>query len=245
MHYVNPAFPALQWAGEMLRLGIVAQVSLLNCLNAGAVILRAEVCREPLCNGRGRGKAGWVLLAAFAVFAVAARAADPAVSVVPPPAWISPLPFQRLTKAADLNSGLASRLLLSDLQINGRTREAFQHEARQLLTREGAQDITHFFIAFNPSRQSLLLHWVRIWRGSNVLNELDLERVKVTQPERDLDRYLFAGQQTAVLALEDVRAGDIVEYACTIRGEDPAGGAKCRAPFCCGSTSRWNAWPPG
>ena len=210
----------------MLCLGTVAQVSFLNRVNAGAVILRSEVCREAFFNGKGRGKARWFLLAAFTVLAVSARAADPSVSLAPPPDWVAPLAFQRLSRPEDLNSGLASRLLLSDFQINTRTRETFQHEARQLLTRAGVEDGSHLYIDFDPGHQSLVFHWLRIWRGTNTLNELDLDRVTLNQPERDPDRFLFTGGKTAMLLLEDARPGDIVEYACTIRGEDPAGGGK-------------------
>jgi len=177
-------------------------------------------------SGRRRGKAGWFLLAAFSVFAAGARAADPAVSVADCPAWVSPLPFQRLTKPAELNSGLPSHLLLSDQQVNGRTREIFEHEARQALTAEGAQNSSRLAIDFDPGRQSLVFHWVRIWRGTNAINKLDLESVQVVPPERDAGWYLFTGQQTAQLTLGDVRAGDIVEYACTIRWKDAAGGGR-------------------
>ncbi len=196
----------------------------LNPLNAGADILRSDVCRETVLHGRCRGKARWFF--ALAVLAGVAQAADPGVSLAPCSPWIAPLAFQRLTKAEDLNSGLESRLLLRDVQVNARTQETFHHEARQLLTREGVQNSSHLSIDFNPSRQSLVLHWARIWRGPNTFDKLDLEKVRVIQPERDLDQYLFTGEKTALLLLDDVRAGDIVDYAWTIQGDNPAGGAK-------------------
>lgn len=177
-------------------------------------------------NGKDRAKAGWLFLAVFFVFAMAARAADPGVAVAAPSAWISPLAFQRLTKPADTNSGLGSRLLLRDLQIHARAQETFQHEARQLLNREGVQSGSRLAIDFDPSRQSLVLHWIRIWRGTNVFNELDPGKIKVIEPERDLDRYLFTGKKTALLLLDDARAGDIVDFAWTLRGENAGGGAK-------------------
>ena len=157
---------------------------------------------------------------------MAARAADPGVSVAAPSAWISPLPFQRLTKPEDTDSGLGSRLLLRDLQINAQARETFQHEARQLLSREGVQSGSRLSIDFDPTRQSLVFHWVRICRGSNVFNELDPGKIKVIEPERDVDRYLFTGEKTALLLLDDVRVGDIVDFAWTLRGENSGGGGK-------------------
>jgi hypothetical protein len=166
------------------------------------------------------------LLAAILVLAMAARGADPAVSVAAPAGWISPLPFQRLTRPEDTNSGLGSHLLLRDLQINASAQETFQHEARQLLTLEGVQSGSRLSIDFDPSRQSLLLHWARICRGSKVFNELDPGKIKVIEPERDVDRYLFTGEKTALMLLEDVRVGDIVDFAWTLRGGNAGGGAK-------------------
>lgn len=196
----------------------------MNRLNAGADILRSKICRESVLNGRRRGKAGWFL--ALALLAAVARAADPLVSVAPPSAWVSPLPFQRLTKPEDLKSGRESRLLLRDVQINARDQATFLHEARQLLTSAGVQDGSRITVDFNPSRQSLILHWVRIWRGTNSFNELDPEKVKIIQPERNLEQSLFTGEKTALLFLEAVQTGDIVEFACTVRGANPSGGAK-------------------
>jgi hypothetical protein len=210
----------------MLGFGCGSNANFLNRLNAGSDILRWKVCREAVVSGRCRGKAGRVFAALFCLCAMAARAADPAVSVAAPSGWISPLPFQRLTRPEDTNSGLTSHLLLRDLQINAQARETFQHEARQLLTLEGVQSGSRLSIDFDPSRQSLFLHWARIWRGSNAFNELDLGKIKVIQPERDVDRFLFTGEKTALLLLEDVRVGDIVDFAWTLRGENAGGGAK-------------------
>jgi transglutaminase-like putative cysteine protease len=154
------------------------------------------------------------------------RAADPIISVAPPTAWISPVAFQRSANPPELESGEESRLLLADRQINAQTSESFLHEARQLLTAEGAQNNSSIAIDFDTNQQSLVFHWVKVWRGSNFLNRLDPDQVKVIQPERDWDRDLFNGQKSAVLPLEDVRAGDILDYAYTVRGDTPLGAGK-------------------
>jgi hypothetical protein len=151
---------------------------------------------------------------------MAARA-EPGVTEAPAPPWITLLTFQRLTRLEDMASG-GSRLLLRDIQINARTQETFHHEARQLLTGEGVQHGSQISVDFSPGRQSLALHWVKIWRGANSIGKLNLASVKVIEPERALDEYLFTGEKRALLLLDDVRAGDIVDYAFTIRGEDPA-----------------------
>jgi transglutaminase-like putative cysteine protease len=192
-------------------------------LNARSYISRSEQSAD---RGRRHRNAAWFLLAVSLALPVAALAADPAVSIAVPSAWVSPLPFQRLTKPDETNSGLGSRLLLRDVQINALTHETFFHQARQLLSPQGVQTGSQISIDFDAGRQALVLHWVRVLRGPNVVNELDLTRVKIIQPERDLDQYLFTGEQSALLILDDVRVGDIVEFACSIRGESAGSGAK-------------------
>ena len=218
-------FPAFQRGGVMVCFGVGPKARFLNRLNAGANILRSKFCRVTVATAMCRGNAGRLLLALFCLLAAAARAADPAVSIAAPSAWVASLPFQRLTKPDDTNSGPGSRLLLRDVQINALTHETFHHEARQLLSPQGVQTGSQLSIDFDAARQSLLLHWARVWRGANVVNELDLAKVKIIQPERDLDHYLFTGEQTALLILDDVRVGDIVEFACSLRGESAGSGA--------------------
>jgi transglutaminase-like putative cysteine protease len=141
--------------------------------------------------------------------------------VAPPSKWIVPLPFERLSKQTKIDLGEEQHWLLLNRQINGQENEFYSHSVRQILTSAGVQKGSHISIEFDPTYQSLTLHWVRLWRGTNLLNRLDLAKIKVIQQERELDQYLFNGEQSAVLLLEDVRAGDIVDYAFTIRGHNP------------------------
>jgi hypothetical protein len=150
--------------------------------------------------------------------------ADESVSIGPQPDWVVPLTFQRLAAAHTTNGGAQTDLLLRDVQVNQKTGENFQHEARQLLTGQGVQSGSQLSIEFDPTCQSLVLHWVKLWRGTNSFNRLDLDRVKVIQPESSLDDYLFTGRKTALLLLDDVRPGDIIDYGCTIRGNFLLGG---------------------
>src|ERR1035438_6110854 len=105
-------------------------------MKAIADISRPKVGRKTVPGGRRRGQVHWFLIAALSLLFAISRAADSSVSVAPPSPWISPLPFQRLTNSEDLNSGLESRLLLRDLQVNASIQETFHHEARQLLDRK-------------------------------------------------------------------------------------------------------------
>jgi hypothetical protein len=189
-------------------------------------MMRTGICGGGVLRGRRPGGAGGVLLAACCALAGIGGAAESPVWVGPPSEWVAPLRFQARAVAPEADAGRDSRLLLEDCQINARTNEVFHHVARELWSLEGVQNHSHLSIDFDTNCQTLVLHWVRVWRGTNALNRLDLTNLTVIQRARELDQYLFSGAQTAMLVLEDARAGDVLDYAYTIRGATPVGSGK-------------------
>jgi hypothetical protein len=118
------------------------------------------------------------------------------------------------------------RWLLSDRQINAQNDEEFVHEVRQPLTAAGIQYASRVLINYDPVCQSLTFHWARLWRGTNKLDRLDPARMRVNEAGRDAKEWLFGSAKTALLPLDDVRVGDIVDYAYSIEGKNPALGGK-------------------
>jgi hypothetical protein len=143
-----------------------------------------------------------------------------------PAKWVTPQFFERLPATFRAEAGDDQRWLLVERQINAMENETFVHNVRQILSLEGVQNGGNLAIDFNPAYQSLTFHWIRIWRGTNFFDRLDLDKIRIIQPERGLDEYIFGGDQTAMLALEDVRVGDIIDYAYSIRGANPVFGGK-------------------
>jgi hypothetical protein len=74
---------------------------------------------------------------------------------------------------------------------------------------------------FEPSYQQLSIHFVRVLRGSAVINSLDPSEVKMIQEEDELDQQLYNGTTAAVIFVNDIRVGDVLEYAYTISGDNP------------------------
>jgi hypothetical protein len=67
----------------------------------------------------------------------------------------------------------------------------------------------------------LIFHSIRIIRGKESINKLQPAKIKVIQQEEELDMHLYDGSLSAVLFLEDVRKGDIIEYSYTMKGFNP------------------------
>jgi len=52
-------------------------------------------------------------------------------------------------------------------------------------------------------------------------DRLNVSKIKVIQQESDLADDVFTGEQSAVVFVEDLRVGDVLEYAYTVRGANP------------------------
>src|SRR6185312_10514463 len=105
--------------------------------------------------------------------------------------------------------------------INGATKERYMHCAKKFLSSGGVEANSRLSFDFDPTYQKLILHKIVIHRGNEILDELVPAKIRVIQQEKDLDRLIYNGAKTAFLFLEDVRVGDWVEYAFTIRGRNP------------------------
>ena len=152
------------------------------------------------------------------------------MAVAARPSWVAHVSWSRLpADGIDSNqlTGGISYLLADDQTalVDGRT-ESFGHYARQILTEAGVQDHSEVSLDFDPSYQELLLHDVVVHRGTNMLNRLDRGAIRFVQRETDLERKLYNGTVSALVFLSDVRVGDVIEYAYTVRGANPVFGGR-------------------
>ena len=154
------------------------------------------------------------------------RAVESVPAVQPPSKWVVPRAFDRPLANDPADPSQDYRWLLSDRQINAQNDEEFVHEVRQPLTAAGVQFASHILINYDPVCQSLTFHWARIWRGTNKLDRLDLSRWRVNEAGPSEKEWLFGYRKAGILLLEDVREGDVVDYAYTIEGRNPALGGK-------------------
>jgi hypothetical protein len=156
------------------------------------------------------------------VVAIRGTAADSSsVQFGPPSSWVKPQFFDQRASTRLLDSGADQHWLLMEHQINALQNETFTHSVRQILTMAGVEKSATLKLDFNPGYQSLTVHWVRIWRGKEHWDRLDTNNVKIVQQEQDLDQSLLTGEKSAVLVLDDVRVGDIIDYACSLKGANP------------------------
>src|SRR5579863_6141567 len=159
-------------------------------------------------------------LVCILTLAVEGRGSDTnEVNFGPPHDWVRPQFFNR--QPANPPDSADDQLLLLEHQFNAAENESFIHSARRVLTIDGVEKDSNLKIDFDPTYESLTWHWARIWRDGRNLERLDSNSVQVVRQEKDLDESILNGQKSAILLLDDVRAGDIIDYAYSLKGDNP------------------------
>jgi transglutaminase-like putative cysteine protease len=135
------------------------------------------------------------------------------VRMCPHPDWVNPCPFVEDFKSP---GGAQITYLLTDNQIHAERHEVFVHQVIRLETMEAVQHWSQWRLQFEPKRQLVSLHSLKIRRNKNEIDQCNLEKAHFLQREEGLERFVIHGWFTLLMVLEDVRPGDILDFAYTI-----------------------------
>lgn len=144
------------------------------------------------------------------------------------PAWVQRVAMDAATvmSAAELSDGVDYLLGDEQVRIEANDQHVFRHFASRAVNDKGLDQIASITIGFDPAYQSLTLHAINVIRKGRVIPKLATATVRVLQREPELEARIFDGRKTANVFLEDVRVGDIVEYAYSVRGSNPVFGGR-------------------
>jgi transglutaminase-like putative cysteine protease len=142
-------------------------------------------------------------------------------TIAAPPRWVEPVSYDLDAKvpANEVNGG--AYFILYDMQNSVRDEICYEHVVEKVLSDAGLQNRSQLSFTFDPSYQELILHTIKLQRRDRAIEQLSAAKIKILQRESDLERHIYDGRLSAVLFLEDVRVGDIIEYAYSIRGRNP------------------------
>jgi transglutaminase-like putative cysteine protease len=154
------------------------------------------------------------------------------VSIKPIPEWIT-VYKPDLQAKPDAKNAAAYYYLLIDAQDDVQKQSEYRHYAYRLLTNEGIQEMADITVNFDPSFQKLTFHQLVIHRDGKIIDKLTSSGIRTIQREESMDRYLYDGSFSAIVNLQDVRVGDVVEYTYSIRGYNPVfeGHYACKISF--------------
>jgi len=82
-----------------------------------------------------------------------------------------------------------------------------------------------FSIRFDPAFERVVLHSIGIWRDGVRRDILDLSQMDMFRSETDREQLIYNGEMELSYILPDIRVGDVLDYAFSIEGQNPAIGA--------------------
>lgn len=143
-------------------------------------------------------------------------AARERVGVSAMPEWVIACAYPSEFKAAEQ---VPVTYLLLNNQVHAERHESFVQHVIRLETMDAVQHFSQWRLQFEPKTQQAFLHTLKIRRGELEMNHLNLDKAHLLQREEGLERFVIGGWYTLLMILEDVRPGDILEYAYTIRNK--------------------------
>ena len=163
---------------------------------------------------------------ALALLPAGPALAEATVHYGAPPAWVEvdPASEHPPTPASDVSYGYD--YLLLDTQVSMREQATYVHSVYRVTAEGALQSAARLTLGFDPAYEELTLHHLRVIRAGRTEDRLKTTPVKTIQQERDLDRHMLNGELTALVVLEDIRVGDVIDYAYTRRGWNPAFGGR-------------------
>jgi len=120
------------------------------------------------------------------------------------------------------------RYWLHDVQADRRAGRHALHVVHAYEARNASllAEAARFTIEFSPDFQQLQLHAVRLRRDGQWLDRLDPARISLARREAEFEQNLANGVVTAMIVMEDVRVGDLVQVSYTVLGSNPIMGGQ-------------------
>lgn len=177
---------------------------------------------EPKVWWLGGSRLFWAGLLLCAACCRAAGADSGEVTTGPVSEWVRPVEWNEKEWARAGETAEGTRWLLYEVQFAPQRKERFTRIILRMQNPAGVQDSGNLSIGFSSSYQQLIIHQVTVRRNGQSRDELDRSKIRLIQPESELDSHLITGRKTALIVVDDLRVGDVLEYSYTTRGENPA-----------------------
>ena len=157
-----------------------------------------------------------------AISTIPANAQNDRVERAPPPDWVTP---SELMEVPENLSGLVFVRRQDTLVHLDETGQAQYSGYRIKILHPNALQLGNLTIAWNPASGPPTVHAIKVYRDGDVIDILENASFEIIRREDQLETAKLDGVLTAVLRISDLRVGDELEFAMTVRIDDPTLGS--------------------
>lgn len=144
-----------------------------------------------------------------------------------PPAFVEEVEPQDPERAVFESFGGVRYLLVDDQHdARGEDPALYIRRVREAANTSGIETLASFEVSFDPSYERVVFHHVRLTRDGETLDRRDRTQIEFARHESNRDRQMLNGEVTALARIDDVRVGDIVDFAYTVYGLNPTYGGR-------------------
>ncbi len=143
------------------------------------------------------------------------------VTISPFPSWLYKTYTDNARKPLERDISNGYYLELRDEQVNIGLQTEYMHFIRNIFNESGVQNASEVSVNFVPDYQDVFFHAINIWRQGKLVSQLDKAQIKIVREESEASSFLYNGLKRAYVVLKDVRKGDRIEVAYSIKGFNP------------------------
>jgi len=166
-------------------------------------------------------KTSIALASAAALAAGVAHAADKPI-VAPAPDWVKPSAVSLTAPAETKDAAVGPILEDLQLEFTPKSETLYTEVIVKVQTPQGLTELGTLAPAWNPDTDQLTIHKVHLIRDGKVIDVLAGGKgFTVLRRETKLEEATLDGSLTAAMQIEDLRVGDILDFAWTLERADP------------------------
>lgn len=162
----------------------------------------------------------WLLLLCCCATATAGSgASDGIYKFEAVPSWVNvaQASYESASPPGDVSDGTWYLMVDHQIKVDQQGDEDYRHIALKVVNTAGVDEQSQINFNVDPSYQSLSIHTLSVLRDGAVIDQRSMVRTTVLPQESELEQRIYNGGYKVNLVLSDVRVGDVIEYAYTLR----------------------------
>jgi len=143
------------------------------------------------------------------------------ITTGPIPKWVIPIKPDINATVASTQIGDGYYFLLYDVQTDVSSRASFSHYVKKITNQSGVENCGQLEFPFNRAFENVIIHQIYIVRNGQYINKLNISKLRIAQVDEDADTHEYHERMKGLYFVDDLRAGDIIEYSYTLVKSNP------------------------